>query len=172
MSQAIEQHIANNEWEQARQLIENALVDEPQSHWLLTRLGLTYYEQYDYQRALELEEKALALSPNCPLVLWDYAGALDMLNRPQEALAVYQRIIDQGIDILAYDQCGEGRAQARGLYADSLYCMGHCYLALNQQDRAIEALQRHLEQRGPGCRSIYPIAKVRAELSAITTPHS
>jgi len=167
MSQAIEQSIADHQWDQARQLIEVALVDEPDSHWLLTRLGLTYYEQYDYQRALEIEERAFALAPNCPLILWDYAGSLDMLDRPQEALALYQQLIDRGIDSLANDECGEGRARARALYADSLYRMGLCLFALGQNDKAIEALQNHLDQRGPGCRSIYPIAEVRAKLAAI-----
>ena len=172
MSKTIEQYIAHDQWEQARQLIEAELVDKPDSHWLMTRLGLTYYEQYDYQRALEWEEKALALAPDCPLVLWDYAGSLDMLNRPQEALVIYQRLIDRGIDSLANDECGEGRARARGFYADSFYRMSFCYLALGQRDKAIEVLHRSLEQRGPGCQSIYPIAEVRGELASLAGQHN
>ena len=30
--------------------------------------------------------------PNCPLVLWDYAGALEMLNRTDEAHASTEKV--------------------------------------------------------------------------------
>ncbi len=167
MSQAIEDCIAHEQWEAARRLIEEALTDMPESHWLLTRLGLTYYEQFDYRKALEIAEKALAIAPDCPLVLWDYAGSLEMLDRPQEAIAVYQKLIERGVEALAYDECGEGRAWARGLYADCFYRMSHCCLALGRKAEALDVLSRHLNQRGPGCRSIYPIRKVRAEMAAL-----
>jgi tetratricopeptide (TPR) repeat protein len=168
MPDAIEERIAADDWEAARLLIQAQLDLKPQDpHWLLTRLGLTYFEQRNYQRALEYEEHAFALAPDCPLVLWDYAGALEMLDRTQEAIALYQRIIERGIESLAFGQCGEGRARARGLYADSLYRMSHCYNTLGDKVRAADLLQSHLEQRGPGCHSIYPIASVRRELKTL-----
>ena len=163
MSHEIEEAIERGDWLGARVLIQAALDAGPDDHWLLTRLGLTYYEQFDYQRALELSEQALALAPNCPLVLWDYAGGLEMLDRPQEALTVYQQIVDRGIDSLAYDPCGEGRARARGLHADCLYRMSHCRLALGDRGKAIELLEQHIQLRGPGCHSIYPLADIRRE---------
>lgn len=167
---AIERLIAEEEWEAARRLIQAEIDKEPEaSHWLLTRLGLTYYEQFNYQRALELSEQAFALAPDCPLVLWDYAGTLEMLDRTQEALVIYQRIIERGIESLAYDPCGEGRARARGFYADSLYRISHCYTALGNHAKAVEAMQSALEQRGPGCQSIYPIGKLRKELNTLQT---
>ena len=165
MSDVIEERIAAEHWEAARQLIQTELDEEPADpHWLLARLGLTYYEQRDYQRALEREEQAFAVAPDCPLVLWDFAGALEMLDRPQEALVIYRCIPERGIDALAFGRCGEGRAKARGLYADSLYRMSHCHTALGDNVKAVEMLQQHLQQRGPGCQSIYPIANIRREL--------
>jgi tetratricopeptide (TPR) repeat protein len=86
MSTLIEKLIAAEDWDAARAEINRRLEDAPDSHWLITRLALTYYEQYDYSRALELSEMAMELAPDCPLDLWDYAGALDMLNRPKDAL--------------------------------------------------------------------------------------
>ena len=38
----------------------------------------------DYQEALRWVEKAREIAPDCPLVLWDYAGTLDMLGRERE----------------------------------------------------------------------------------------
>ena len=164
MSDAIEERIAAEDWEAARRLIQAQLVTEPESHWLLTRLSLTYYEQRDYQRALELVKKAFSIAPRCPLVLWDYAGTLEMLDRADEALTMYQHIIKRGVQSLAFDPCGEGIERARGLYADSLYRMSHCYLALGSPAKAIEMLRKHLQQRSPDCQSIYPIEDIRKEL--------
>jgi hypothetical protein len=42
MSKEIETLIEMEDWKGARQLIRVALRKEPDSHWLLTRLGLTY----------------------------------------------------------------------------------------------------------------------------------
>jgi tetratricopeptide (TPR) repeat protein len=116
----IEKAIEKEDWNAAGLLIQSELEKDSLDHWLLTRLALTYYEQFDYQRALELSGQALELEPECPLALWDYAGALAMLDRPEEAITFYQRIIDRGIDSLAHDQCGEGRARQRVLRGQSL----------------------------------------------------
>jgi tetratricopeptide (TPR) repeat protein len=170
MPDTIERCIECNDWEGARYLILQELDTMPEdSHWLLTRLSLTYYEQQEYQRALQLSEQAFALAPECPLVLWDYAGTLTMLDRPQEALILYQRIIERGIDSIANGPCGEGRARARGLYADSLYRMSHCYNVLGDKAKAIEMLALHLQKRGPGCHSIYSLRSVRREWKTLVT---
>jgi tetratricopeptide (TPR) repeat protein len=160
----IEQHIEVDDWEGARRLILIDLESEPDDHWLLTRLSLTYYEQRDYERSLELTNRALELAPQCPLALWDHAGTLEELDRPREALSIYQGLVDRGVDSLAYGECGEGRAWSRGLVADCLFRMGTCYVTLGDSGTAAECFKRCLSLRGPGCRSIYPIAEVRSKL--------
>ena len=89
----IEELIDSEEWTAARREINAALKKHPDDHWLLTRLGLTYYEQHRYQKALEIEEKALKISPECPLVLWDYAGTLQMLDQHKKSIKVFQKIM-------------------------------------------------------------------------------
>ena len=164
MSQLIEEAISMNNWDEARKLIEKGLEGDPENHWYITRLSLTYYEQFDYARSLDLTTRALELAPNCPLVLWDHAGSLDMLDRPKEAIKIYNRILDRSLDSLAYDECGEGMARARGFKADSLYRIGLCHFYLGSIETAICFLVDHLAARGPGCQSIYPIAEVRRKL--------
>jgi hypothetical protein len=39
--------------------------------------------------------------------------------------------------------------------------MAYCYKDLRQLKMAVKVLKRHLELRGPGCRSIYNIKDVR-----------
>ena len=42
---SIEEAIGAEGWEGASALILTALAEKPESHWLLTRLGFTYYER-------------------------------------------------------------------------------------------------------------------------------
>jgi len=167
MSKAIERAIETEDWPRAGTLIRSALKCEPDNHWLLTRLGLTYYERRQYERALLYSEKAFALAPQCPLVLWDYAGCLDMLDRTQEALSMYRWLVRRGVERLAHGECGEGIAWARGLVADCYYRIAHCHRVLGDRTRAVASYRQHLALRGPGCRSIYSIAEVRKELQSL-----
>jgi len=161
MSKEIEELIDAENWKGARQLIRAALRKEPDSHWLLTRLGLTCYEEHNYEKALFYEAQALRLAPRCPLVLWDYAGTLDMLGQNRKAIAIYRKLIKRGVDKIANGECGEGMAWARGLVADCLYRIAKCYEKLGEQKKALSYYVRHLERRGPGSRSIYPIGEVK-----------
>jgi len=169
MSAEIENAIDSENWVQARKLIRARLNKSPDDHWLLTRLGLTFYEQRRYLKALEYSERAKAVAPDCPLVLWDYAGTLEMLDRPADALKVFERIVDRGIESVAFGDCGEGLRWARGLIADCYYRMAHCRKSLGHLQQARRDYEQHLALRGPGCRSIYPISKVRKELAQLTS---
>ncbi len=157
---AINKAISNDEWAGARVLIERELQLQPDSHWLLSRLALTYYEQFEYARALEIEEQAKALAPDCPLVLWGYAGSLEMLDRPNEAIVVYEEIIGRGIQALATDPCGEGYAWACGLFVDSLFRSAKCWRTLGDRERARALIEQSVAKRGVGCESIYTDGEV------------
>jgi tetratricopeptide (TPR) repeat protein len=165
MSRAIEKAIESENWKRARNLIRARLRREPRDHWLLARLGLTYYEERAYSRALRCEVRALSIQPSCPLALWDYAGSLQMLGREREALRTYKRLIRRGVRSLAYGRCGEGLARARGLVADCHYRAGLSHQELGQRRRAIKALRKHLKLRGPGCHSIYRAEDIKRELA-------
>src|SRR4051794_28575233 len=118
MSRGIESAIKREDWKEARRLVRAALRRQPDSHWLIARLALTYYEEFDYERALTIGQQAYKLAPNCPLVLWEMAGTLDMLKRHREAIPIYRRLVRRGVESVAYGDCGEGLAWARGLVAD------------------------------------------------------
>ncbi|MEO8351243.1 MAG: tetratricopeptide repeat protein [Chthoniobacteraceae bacterium] len=164
MSLEIENAIKRDDWKGARRLIRAALRRRPDSHWLLARLSLTYYEEFDYARALAIGQQASELAPHCPLVLWDLAGTLDMLGRHREAMPFYRRLIRRGVESVAFGDCGEGLAWARGLVADCWYRLAHCERELGRRVRAVHCYEKHLALRGPGCRSIYPLRDVRREL--------
>jgi len=165
----IEEAIERDEWPKARTLIKRWLRVKPDDHWLLTRLGLTYYEQRQYKRALHYELKALQIEPYCPLAIWDYAGTLDMLGRKKEALSIYRWLISWGEDRLAYGQCGEGIQAARSLIIDCFYRIGTIHEDRGQRRRAIAALREHLSRRTRGTRSIYPLSEVKRRYAALSS---
>jgi hypothetical protein len=165
MSVAIEKAIKKNDWKGARRLIQKSLRSEPDSHWLLTRLGLTYYEEGDYERALAFESRAYEIMPQCPLVLWDMAGTLEMLGRYAEAVAFYRQLVKRGVKRVAYGDCGEGLKWAQSLICDCWYRLGKCAIKLGRKAEAIRSFEKHFEMRGPACRSIYPIKDVRKEFN-------
>jgi tetratricopeptide (TPR) repeat protein len=151
----IDNLIESERWSEARAALRLALKKEPRHHWLLTRLALTYYEQRRYPEALKYARRAFEYAPTCPLVLWDYAGALQMLGRHSEALDLYARIVTREISDLAAGECGEGRAWARGLVADAHYRASLSLKALGNEKASSSAFAQCLDLRGPGCRSIY-----------------
>ena len=165
--EAIERAIARDEWVRARRLIRAALSREPESHWLLSRLALTYYEQRQYRRALHYEIKALQIEPHCPLAIWGYAGELHMLERRKEALAIYRWLISWGEDELAYGTCGEGMQRARSLIADCFYRIALIQERMGQRKRALQSYNEHLSRRNRGTRSIYPMKVVKAKMKAL-----
>lgn len=172
MTKQIEKAIDEDKWDKARALIHKELKRDPDNHWLITRLGLTYYEQRQYKRAFKYSKKALALAPDCPLVLWDYANCLDMIGlletdlgeRTEEAISIYKKIIRRGVNRIAFEECGEGLARARGLIADCHYRIALCHLDFGRTGEALVSFKRHLSMRGPGCHSIYPVRQVRKKL--------
>ncbi len=165
MSKDIEKRIKAEDWRGARKLIESRLTVDPDNHWLLTRLSLTFYEERNYKHALNVSKRALALAPYCPLVHWDYGGALDMLGRHSEAVSVFQRLIKREVDGIAHGECGEGIGWARGIIADCHYRASECYRKMNQRVRSLQELEKHLDMRGPGCYSIYPLEEVQEQFS-------
>ena len=166
-SRSIEAAIARGDWLKARHLIRDGLRRMPADHWFLTRLALTYYEQRQYRRALHYDVKALNIEPYCPLAVWGYAGALDMLERRKEALQIYRWLISWGEDRLAYGQCGEGIQRARSLIADCFYRVACIHERTGQRKRAIAAYKAHLSRRNTATRSIYPLKAVRNSLKAL-----
>jgi len=157
----IDKFIRQGEWQKARSLILQQLEENPDDHWLLTRLSTTYYEEHHYDEALRISEKALKISPKCPLVLWDYAGALDMLGKHEDAIKIWRKLIKKGVNKIAYSECGEGIRWARSLINDSKYRTAISYLKMGMLSNANKYLRDHLKHRAPGIPSIYRLSDVK-----------
>ncbi|GAG36982.1 unnamed protein product, partial [marine sediment metagenome] len=143
----IMRYVRRDDWRRAREAIMKELRECPDDHWLLTTLALTYYEEHRYQMALRVSRKAVKLAPHCPLVLWDYAGALDMVGREREAIEVWKKLLKRGVHSVAYGPCGEGLAYAWSLLNDSRYSIACSYLDLGKVALGIRYLRAHIAHR-------------------------
>ncbi len=151
----IEALIDKDQYKEARQLLFRELKKQPHDHFYLSRLSLTFYEERKYSLALTYAKKAHELVPNCPLVLWEMAGALDMLGKEEEAIDTWKKNLRRGLKRVAFGRCGEGMADARSLFANSRYRIGKAYKDLGNVRMARIYYRNYLKDRGNGAKSIY-----------------
>jgi tetratricopeptide (TPR) repeat protein len=155
-------------WGEARALLQRELRKHPHHHWLLDRLSETYYEEGKLFLARRAIERAHELNPDCPLVLWDYAGTLEEVGQPERALSLYQKLLDKGTEETAYGECGEGPDWAESLLADTAYRAALCCLHLNKPSEAWLHLLKHWSMRDQGASSIYLESEVKELLNRLS----
>ena len=165
----IESLIAGGAWEAAESVIEKQLVKEPDDHWLLARLSAVKYERRDYNAALDAAEKALKIVPDCPLALWSYAGALDMLGRTKEAGKVTIDLTRRGLTELNNpdedsNECWEDADWTRGVVVDCIFRTADCLAKIGKRDDAVEWYHRFLGLLDFGMQGIYTRAEATARL--------
>ena len=152
---AIEKLIAAKRWKQAQALLQDELLASPSDHWVWTTLGLTYYEQHMYENALQCSKRAVELAPNCPVVLWDYAGCLYMTGHESAALTIWTVLLDMDLEEVAYGECGEGMDWAMQLLNDVHYRMGRYFQRKGDTAQARESFEKYRHNREHGVGSIY-----------------
>jgi len=165
----IESLIGQKRWREARAMIQEELISAPTSHWLWTTLGLTYYEQKKYKKALECSKRAVELQPDCPLVLWDYAGTLLMNGRSEAALAIWTLLLEMDMEQVAYGECSEGMDWALQLINDVHYRVGSYHLWKGQEEQARISFDKYLHNRKHGVGSIYDKREVQERLGRLAS---
>lgn len=154
--------LAKRRWPEARRILLAELKKKPDSHWHLTRLSWVAACQRRGGDALRYSKRALASEPNCPLVLWDYAGALHVVQRSREAHGIYRRLIRRGVGHLGCHVCGaEGPLFARGLIADCHAQLARGALAAGRRTEALRGFRRALAVKRPAGRRVNPLPELR-----------
>jgi len=144
----------------ARKILLKELKENPNDHWLLTRISTTYYEEKKYKKALDFSKKAIQFAPDCPLTQWDHAGDLEMTGNLCNAIKIWKRLLSLDTEKLANDQCGEGMTRAKALQMDCAFRLGIAYNELNKPLESKKYFDLHLKLRYPGNRSIYRLKYV------------
>jgi tetratricopeptide (TPR) repeat protein len=161
----IERLVEQKKWGEARSLIMDELVSAPTDHWLWLTLSLTYYEENQYETALQCSKRAVEYQPDCPLALWHYAGSLFMSGREDAALAIWTVLLDMDLEKVAYGECGEGMDWALQLLNDVHYRMGRYYQWKGRPELARASFEKYLENRRHRVGSIYDAGQAEEYLS-------
>ncbi len=91
-----------------------------------------------------------------------------MLERNEEALKVYKKLLRKGVQSVAYDDCGEGIRAARRLLNDCRYRIGLIYARTGNINLAKKYIQEHIDHRNSNTPSIYGLKEVKKKLFTIT----
>ena len=164
----IEALLEQEKWDEARKLINKALADDPENHWLLTQLGVTYYEKRDYAESIRRFLSSLDIVSNCPLTLWNLAGALDAIGKPEAAVPIYAWLIrtNKSADD---DPCWESKDWADALKTDCVYRLGLCFEHMNRRDSSEHCFRQYVNLLLAGMNGTYSMEDVARHIRDIHT---
>jgi len=166
VGERIDDLIAAEHWEAARELIEKTLKKEPRSHWLLTQLGETYYEQRHYKKALEVLLRSRDILPDCPLTLWHLAGTLDALGSHDGAIRLYTWLL-RSKKTAKDDPCWESVEWTDALKTDCVFRMGLSFGHLSRKDLAAHCFRKYLDLLSYGAKGSYSIREAKTRLQEL-----
>ena len=138
LSSRINDLFHQNKWEEARKILEIESERDPHSHWVLTQLGVTFYEESKYEDALKLFFTSLNIVDTCPLTLWNMAGTLDALGEYARAVQIYTWLL-QSTKSSDEDPCWESKEWTDALKTDCVYRLGVCFRHLGKKLEAEHA---------------------------------
>ncbi len=143
------------EYDRARALLEKELAGDPNNHWLITQLGVTFYERREYNEALIHFRRSHEILSDCPLTLWNLAGALDAIGRHSEAIRIYTSLLESKAtpDV---DPCWESEEWSAGLKADCVYRLGICFQNQRKKKAAEHCFRQYLDLLSIGVNGTYP----------------
>jgi tetratricopeptide (TPR) repeat protein len=154
-------------WRKARFLLQEEMLFAPSDHWVWITLGLTYYEEKEYDKALACSKQAVELEPSCPLGLWHYAGCLYMRGEESSALAIWSLLLARDPEEIANEPCGEGIEWAMQLINDVHYRVARYYQRKEEPEMARTSFEKYLHNRAHGVTSIYDSRRVQAYLAEL-----
>lgn len=169
LSSRINDLFQQHRWEQARNILARERTLDPTSHWVVTQLGVTYYEESKYEQALSLFLDSQKLVDDCPLTLWNLAGTLDALGKHDEALAIYFRLL-QSKQTAAEDSCWESQEWTVALKTDCAYRIGICYRRLGEKQVAAYWFKNYQNLLMNGIQASYSLGDVADQMSKLCPP--
>ena len=132
-------------------------------HIRLIERGHVLHEEREYVRALPYFEKALAISPNCPVALYDQANTLHMLGGYEHAHDILLGLVDTAESRLRLD-CPSMDSTPRSICLDAFNLLFLCSLYGKESwHQSIPYLREHLRRRTRGLRSLWSRAEVVSE---------
>jgi tetratricopeptide (TPR) repeat protein len=148
---------------EAAQLLQRELEKRPGDLWLRERLAMNYYERRQYKRALNMVNNLIATFGETPLLIWDRACALDMLDHEETAISLWKKLMRKSGARIAKQE-GESLSWAAYIINDCRYRIGVSYLRLGRKSLARNYLSSHLAHRRRGLWTDYSRRRVLGHL--------
>lgn len=162
-TRSIETLIQQEDWETARSVIERELQHDPENHWLLAQLGVTFYEQRRYREALSPLFQAFELVPDCPLTLWNLAGVLDASGKPALATAIYIWLL-RSKKSADDDSCWESAEWTDSLKTDCVYRLGISFKHMNRPESAEHCFRQYINLILAGMNGLYSVDQAAQQI--------
>jgi len=156
-----------DKWREIRRYLVKCFKDKSDDHWVLLHIAETYYQENQFEKALDYAERAFDLSPHCPLATWEYAEILDRIGRHEEAALLYQKLIRKGVKRIAYGSCGEGIGWARIIINDSYYALGVIHAGKGEFHLAEKYIKKYIFNRKNKYESHFNLREVKKDLIKI-----
>jgi tetratricopeptide (TPR) repeat protein len=166
LSDRINHFFKSSAWLEARKLLEAERKKDPDNHWLITQLGVTFYEQKQYTKALRLFLASQKIVPDCPLTLWNLAGTLDALGKHNSAIRIYTSLL-QSKTSSEQDPCWESQAWSDALKTDCCFRLGDCYRHLGKRILAEHWYRQYLDLLLLGSDGTYSVQEVTEGIKAL-----
>jgi tetratricopeptide (TPR) repeat protein len=163
LSTKVDDLFRQGEWEEAQRILEAERERTPGSHWVLTQLGVTFYERRQYEDARTIFLQSLGIKDDCPLTLWNLAGTLDALGKHSDAMHIYTWLL-QCKTTAEEDPCWEGPKWTDALKTDCVYRMGVCFRKLGKKQAAEHCLRQYVNLLLTGIEGTYSIEDVRKQI--------
>lgn len=139
-----------NNWETLEKELRKELKKFSDEYWLMTTLANCLYEQKKYSEALKYSKKALMISPDDPLVIYDYAPILKMNGKIKEAIDNWKKIEKMGLNQIAFGEFGEGIRWAKSIKNNVYYHLAITYKEKKNVKEFKRYLQKNLKNRNRG----------------------
>jgi tetratricopeptide (TPR) repeat protein len=160
-----------SEWAKARGLLEKEQKRNSGDHWLLTQIGVTFYEEGKYGEACRLFLKSLKIVADCPLTLWNLAGTLDATGQPLQALKIYTWLLRTNKSAKD-DPCWESKKWSDALKTDSVYRIGVCFQHIGDRNKAEDCYRQYLNLLLIGGEGSYSIEDVTQRIRKLHEHHT
>ena len=104
-----------------------------------------------------------AIVADCPLTLWNLAGALDALGNSVDAIRIYTWLLESKKSSTE-DPCWESKAWTDALKTDCVYRLGICFQKQGQKETAEDCFRQYIELLLTGIDGSYSIDEAMRQI--------
>lgn len=123
ISKRLDSLIAARDYKTLAGYLKGVLKRFPGEYYIKLQLSEYLPRIGDKKGALKYAEEAYGQASEDALVVFDYADALWLNDRREEALHYFHEMLDMGIDYIAYSEHGEGLRYAKRLIRTATWCV-------------------------------------------------